>query len=69
MPEPETKPSPGVELAEFVAAIAIAGVAGTAGYLLTDHLPFLLAVALVGGTAFGLTALVSAGISRKEARR
>lgn len=58
-----------MELAEFVAAIAIAAAAGIAGYLLTDQLPFLLAVVLVGGTAFGLTALVSAGISRKEARR
>ena len=66
---PETKPSARMELAEFVAAIAIAAVAGIAGYLLTDHLPFLLAAALVGGSAFGLTALVSAGISRKEARR
>nr|WSX25526.1 hypothetical protein OG690_38225 [Streptomyces tubercidicus] len=64
---PETKRRH--DLAEFVVAIAIAAVAGIAGYLLTDHLPFLLAVALVGGGAFGLTALVSAGISRKEAHR
>ncbi|MFF9787124.1 hypothetical protein [Streptomyces nigrescens] len=66
---PETKPGPGVELAEFAAAIVIAATAGIVGYLLNDRLPFLLTVALVGGTAFGLTALVSAGISRKEARR
>ncbi|MFE7780336.1 hypothetical protein [Streptomyces nigrescens] len=65
----ETKPSARTQLAEFVVAIAIATVAGVAGYLLVDHLPFLLAAALVGGSAFGLTALVSAGISRKEARR
>ncbi|MFE1767255.1 hypothetical protein ACFW81_23930 [Streptomyces angustmyceticus] len=66
---PETKPSPGVELAEFAAAIVIAAVVMTGAYLIADHLPFPLAVVLVGGTAFGLTALVSAGISRKEARR
>lgn len=58
-----------MELAEFVVAIAIATAAGVGGYLLVDRLPFLLAAALVGGSAFGLTALVSAGISRKEARR
>ncbi|MEU8682924.1 hypothetical protein [Streptomyces sp. NPDC048611] len=66
---PETKPSARSEVAEFVAAIVIAAVVMTGAYLIAGQLPFPLGVVLVGGTAFGLTALVSAGISRKEARR
>jgi type IV secretory pathway VirB2 component (pilin) len=57
------------ERAEFAAAIAIAAVVMTGAYLIANQLPFLLGVVIVGGVAFGLTALVSAGISRKEARR
>ncbi|MFI1161423.1 hypothetical protein [Streptomyces sioyaensis] len=64
---PETKRRH--ERAELAAAIVIAAIVMTGAYLLADQLPFLLGVALVGGTAFGLTALVSARISRKEARR
>jgi hypothetical protein len=66
---PETKRSGRTELVEFIAAIVIAAVSLTAVYLVADRLPFLLGVALVGGLAFGLTALVSVGIVRQEARR
>lgn len=57
------------ELLEFSATIVIAGVVFTGICLIADQLPFLLAVAIVGGTAFSLTAVVSASISRRESRR
>ena len=66
---PEPKPSPGVELAEFAAAIVIAAVVATGGYLLIDKLPFLVTLALVVIVAFAAAAVVSAGITRWEARR
>ncbi|MFI7096766.1 hypothetical protein [Streptomyces lydicus] len=62
-------PSLGMELFEFAVALVMAAAAATGFYLVGDRLPFLLALALVGGSAFGLTALVSACVSRKEARR
>ncbi|MFJ8677290.1 hypothetical protein [Streptomyces sp. NPDC093589] len=66
---PETKPSARSELVEFVAAVVIAAVVAVLGYLIADRMPFTVGLVLVLLVAFAITAIVSAGISRREARR